>query len=80
MSVLIDSHLIGQSIKALRLKKHLTQDALADDIGYSTRNLRRIETEGTVNIDVVNTFAEYFGVSALDILDGCSFFTNLQME
>lgn len=73
MSKIIDSHLIGQSIKNLRLSHHLTQCELAENIGYSTRNLRRIETEGTVNIDVVNTFAEYFGVSALDILDGCSF-------
>ena len=74
MSNLIDSHLIGQSIKALRLKNHLTQDGLAYDIGYSTRNLRRIETDGTTSIEVVNTFAEYFNVSALDILNGCFLF------
>lgn len=73
MSNLIDSHLIGQSIKALRLKNHLTQDGLAYDIGYSTRNLRRIETDGTTSIEVVNTFAEYFKVSAIDILNGCFF-------
>lgn len=76
MSNLIDSHLIGQSIKALRLKNHLTQDGLAYDIGYSTRNLRRIETDGTTSIEVVNTFAEYFNVSALDILNGCFLFNH----
>lgn len=74
MSKLIDSHLIGQSIKALRLMNHLTQDDLADAIGYSTRNLRRIETDGTTSIEVVNAFAECFGVSALDILNGCFLF------
>ena len=73
MSKTIDSHLIGKTIKALRLNAHLTQSELADTIGYSIRNLRRIETDGTSSIDVVNTFAEYFGVSALDILKGCSF-------
>ena len=73
MSRLIDSRLIGQTIRQLRLQRHLTQSELAETIGYSTRNLRRIETEGTTNIDVVNTFAEYFGVEALDILDGVSF-------
>lgn len=73
MSKIIDSHLIGQTIRTLRLNAHLTQSELAEDIGYSTRNLRRIETDGTTSIDVVNTFAEYFGVSAMDILDGCSF-------
>ena len=73
MSKLIDSHLIGQSIKSLRLSKNWTQEYLADIIGYSVRNLRRIENDGTGSIDVVNTFAEFFGVSALDILDGVSF-------
>ena len=68
MSMIIDSRLIGQSIKHLRVSHHLTQSELADDIGYSVRNIRRIETSGTGSIDVVNTFAEYFNVSAMDIL------------
>ena len=74
MSKLIDSHLIGKSIKALRLSKNWTQEHLADVIGYSVRNLRRIENDGTGSIDVVNTFAELFGVSALDILNGDVFY------
>lgn len=74
MSTLIDSRLIGLSIKTLRIKHHLTQECLAENIGYSTRNLRRIETDGTTSIDVVNTFAEYFGISAMDILNGCFLF------
>ena len=73
MSRLIDSRLIGNTIRQLRLQRHLTQSELAETVGYSTRNLRRIETEGTTNIDVVNTFAEFFGVEALDILEGVSF-------
>ena len=73
MSRLIDSRLIGQTIRQLRLQRHLTQSALAETIGYSTRNIRRIETEGTTSIDVVNTFAQFFGVEALDILEGVSF-------
>ena len=71
MSTKIDSRLIGKSIKHLRAEHHLTQEGLADAIGYSVRNLRRIENDGTGSIDVVNTFAEYFEVSALDILNGC---------
>lgn len=71
MGKLIDSHLIGQSIKSLRLSRNWTQDYLADVVGYSVRNLRRIENDGTGSIDVVNTFAELFGVSAMDILNGC---------
>ena len=71
MSNTIDLHLIASSIKHLRKSNHLTQSELAYDIGYSVRNLRRIETYGTVSIDVINTFARYFDVSALDILTGC---------
>ena len=74
MSKKIDSHLIGKSIKNLRLSHNLTQEDLADIIGYSVRNLRRIENNGTGSIDVVNTFAELFGVSAIDILSGDVFF------
>ena len=70
MSKMVDSHLIGQSIKNLRRSRSWTQDQLADKVGYSVRNLRRIETDGTTSIDTVNTFAGIFEVSALDILSG----------
>lgn len=74
MSKLIETRLIANSIKTLRLMNHLTQAELADRIGYSVRNLRRIENYGTVSIDVVNYFAEIFKVSAMDILNGCFLF------
>ncbi len=70
MSELVQTRLIGRSIKNLRLSRNWTQDYLADTVGYSVRNLRRIENEGTTSIDVVNMFAKAFEVSALDILNG----------
>ena len=70
MSNKIDSRLVGQNIKHLRLSRNWTQDQLADLSFYSVRTLRRIENEGTSSIDVVNAFADIFGVSAIDILDG----------
>ena len=79
MSVLIDSRLIGQTIRALRQKSRLTQSDLADAIGYSVRNIRRIETDGTMNLDIVNVFASYFNVSAMDILNGCLLFYFLRI-
>lgn len=74
MNTLIDSRLIGQSIRTLRLKRNLTQFELANVVGYSVRNLRRIENNGTTSIAVVNTFAGIFKVSAFDILCGCLLF------
>lgn len=61
----IEIHQIGRSIKMLRVRNKLTQEDLADRIGYSVRNLRRIENYGTKNIDTINFFAEFFNVSAL---------------
>lgn len=74
MGTMIDSRLIGKSIKTLRQSKNWTQEKLADIVGYSVRNLRRIENDGTGSIDIVNTFAGIFDVSALDILNGCFLF------
>ena len=74
MSIQINSQMIGQSIKSLRQERNWTQEFLAEHVGYSVRNLRRIENGGTDSIDVVNTFAEVFKVSALDILNGCFLF------
>lgn len=80
MSKLIDSRLVGQAIKQLRLSRNWTQDHLADIVGYSVRNLRRIENDGTTSIDVVNTFANIFEVSAIDILDGCLLFISEKIK
>ena len=73
MSYKLDSRVIGQTIKSLRLSRNWTQDHLADAVGYSVRNLRRIENDGTSSIDIINAFAEVFKVSALDILSGGCF-------
>ena len=76
----IDSRLVGQTIKHLRLSRNWTQDYLADVVGYSVRNLRRIENDGTISIDVVNTFAGIFDVSALDILSGDVFLSDFVVK
>ena len=74
MSEVIDPILIGKSLKNLRLSKHWTREYLADLVGYSVRNLRRIENVGTKNIEVINIFAKVFEVSIIDILNGCFLF------
>ena len=74
MRKLINSQMIGKTIKTLRESNQMTQSEVADLIFYSERNIRRIEKKGTNNLDVVNRFAELFDVSALDILNGDVFF------
>ena len=74
MSKTIDSRLIGRSIKHLRQARNWTQEKLADVVGYDVRTIRRIETNGTERIDVVNTFAGIFEISAIDILNGDVFY------
>ena len=71
MSKIIDSLVVAESIKNLRLDRGLTQDELADRVFYSVRQIRRLETNGTDSIKTLNVFAEFFGVSAIDILQGC---------
>ena len=81
MSKKIEPRLIGKAIKQLRLSKNWTQSYLAESIGYSVRNIRRIENDGTTSIDIVITFADFFELSAIDILNGdvfCLFLTNIK--
>ena len=68
MQKTIDSLRIGQNIRKLRLANKMTQVELGDTLGYSERQIRRLETEGTYDIGVVNLIATTFNVSALNIL------------
>ena len=70
MSYKLESRVIGQTIKSLRQSRNWTQDYLSGLTYYSVRSIRRIENAGTTDIDVVNVFAEAFGVPAIDILSG----------
>ena len=76
MQKTIDSLRIGKNIKVLRLANHMTQVEMGDLLGYSERQIRRLETEGTYDIGVVNLIATTFNVSALNILstDGMFWF------
>ena len=48
---------------------NLTQDMMANIIGYSDgRQIRRLETEGTMNLDIIVCIATKFKVSPLSLL------------
>ena len=68
MNMTIDSKRIARSIKQVRLENNLTQIEMADVLGYSERQIRRLETDGTYNLEVLNLIAITFNVSILDIL------------
>ena len=68
MKKTIDSLGIARNIKSLRLANHLTQLEMGEQLGYSERQIRRLETNGTYDIGVINLIAEIFNVSVLDIL------------
>lgn len=68
MNKTIDSLRIAENIRILRQKNKLTQVEMADKLGYSERQVRRLETSGTYNLEVINLISKVFNISALDIL------------
>lgn len=72
MEKTIDSLRIAKNIKGVRLANHMTQEDMASLLGYSERQIRRLETEGTYNLWVINLIALTFDINAQDILFGVS--------
>lgn len=74
MNGYIDSYGIAKKIKNARVKKGLTQLEMGELLGYSERQVRRLETEGTLNLGVINLIANAFEISLKSILfDGDAF-------
>ena len=72
MEKTIDSLRIAQNIKKIRLNNFMTQEDMAMVLGYSERQIRRLETTGTYNLYVISLIAETFNVEITDILFGMS--------
>lgn len=72
MEKTIDSLRIAQNIRKLRLENFMTQEDMAMALGYSERQIRRLETIGTYNLYIISLIAEYFDVEITDILFGMS--------
>ena len=68
MNRTIDSLRIAEYIKEIRLINNLTQIEMGELLGYSERTIRRLETNGTYDIGVINLIATTFDVSAASIL------------
>ena len=72
MEKTIDSLRIAQNIKRIRLNNFMTQEDMAIVLGYSERQIRRLETTGTYNLYIICLIAETFNVEITDILFGMS--------
>ena len=67
-NLLIDANIIASNIKTLRERLNLSQEEMAWKLGYSDRQLRRIERDGTNSISVINYIASALDVPAISIL------------
>ena len=68
MNELITTQTIAHNTRRLRAERRLSQAELGDILGYSVRQIRRLETDGTCSLEVVNRIASAFEVSTLSIL------------
>jgi len=68
MNETIKLNKVAENIRNLRLAYKLTQIEMADILGYSERTIRRLETNGTYDINVINLIAITFKISAISIL------------
>ena len=68
MEMTIKTSQIAENIKAIRVMFNLTQVEMADKLGYSERQIRRLESSGTSNLEVINLISTTFNISAWDIL------------
>lgn len=71
MNMTVKLSIIADNIRKVRLDNQLTQIEMAEILGYSERTIRRLETNGTNDINVINLIATAFKVSAQSILFGC---------
>jgi len=65
-------------LRSLRKNKGLTQLELATELGVSERQIRRYETDGIYNIDIIIDIANYFDTDALVVLINASSNTGMQ--
>lgn len=67
----MNSYVTGMTIKALREKQGITQAALGDRIGVSSKTVSKWETaRGLPDIALLQPLAQALGVSVVELMDG----------
>lgn len=66
---MIDYASVGYKVKQIRLKKHITQEQLAEAVGVGVTHISHLETgSGTVSLKVFIAIVNYLGCSADELL------------
>lgn len=67
----MDSYVTGMIIKTLREKRGITQTALGEQIGVSSKTVSKWETaKGLPDISLLQPLAEALGVSVIELMNG----------
>ena len=67
----MSNYVTGNSIKALREKRNLTQSELAEKIGVSSKTVSKWETgRGLPDITLLQPLAQALGVSLIELMSG----------
>jgi len=63
-----DMYAIAQNLRLARKQANLTQVEAEAKTGYSVRQIRRFEKEGTSDLDIISVFAEAYGTHPARII------------
>ena len=67
----MNTYVTGATIKMLREKRNLTQGALAEEIGVSSKAISKWETaKGLPDISLLQPLAKALGVSVIELMNG----------
>ena len=67
----MNTYITGTTIKMLREKRNLTQGALAEQIGVSSKTISKWETaKGLPDISLLQPLAKALGVSVIELMNG----------
>ena len=67
----MNTYVTGNTIKALREKRKLTQAGLAEKIGVSSKTVSKWETaKGLPDISLLQPLAEALGISVIELMNG----------
>jgi DNA-binding XRE family transcriptional regulator len=67
----MNSYVTGPAIKQLREQRNLTQGALAEKIGVSSKTVSKWETgKGLPDISLLQPLAQALGISLIELMNG----------